>query len=168
MDDLPPNVRLAKWLPQQDILGDPRLRLFITHGGLLSIQEATYHGIPILGMPVFVDQHHNVRQVQDEGWGRHQAWEELTYDLFLQNIHQVINDTKQKRYEDFSDGLKEIYGPTTSGTSPLLSADGSTLLTDKEKILERWAEHFDSVLNRPSTINDEAIERLPQFRPTRL
>ncbi|XP_069939532.1 UDP-glycosyltransferase UGT5 isoform X2 [Cherax quadricarinatus] len=97
MDDLPPNVRLAKWLPQQDILGDPRLRLFITHGGLLSIQEATYHGIPILGMPIFVDQHHNVRQVQDEGWGRHQAWEELTYDLFLQNIHQVINDTKLRQ-----------------------------------------------------------------------
>ena len=25
-----------------------------------------------------------------------------------------------------------------------------------------WAVHFDSVLNRPSTINDEAIDRLPQ------
>ncbi|KAK8748646.1 hypothetical protein OTU49_015917, partial [Cherax quadricarinatus] len=94
MDDLPPNVRLAKWLPQQDILGDPRLRLFITHGGLLSTQEATYHGIPILGMPVFVDQHHNVRQAQNEGWGRLQAWEDLTYDLLLQNIHHAINDTK--------------------------------------------------------------------------
>ncbi|XP_069940069.1 UDP-glycosyltransferase UGT5 isoform X2 [Cherax quadricarinatus] len=97
MDDLPPNVRLAKWLPQQDILGDPRLRLFITHGGLLSTQEATYHGIPILGMPVFVDQHHNVRQAQNEGWGRLQAWEDLTYDLLLQNIHHAINDTKMRQ-----------------------------------------------------------------------
>ena len=62
----------------------------------------------------------------------------------------------------FYDGLKEIYGPTTSGSPPLLSADGSTLITDKDKILDGWAEHFDSVLNRPSTINDEAIDRLPQ------
>jgi hypothetical protein len=31
-----------------------------------------------------------------------------------------------------------------------------------QRELERWAEHFDSVLNRPSTINDEAILRLPQ------
>ena len=59
-------------------------------------------------------------------------------------------------------GLKEAYGPTTSGTSPLLSTDGSTLITDKEKILERWAKHFNSVLNHPSAINDNAINRLPQ------
>jgi len=62
----------------------------------------------------------------------------------------------------FYDSLKALYGPQASGTSPLLSADGSTLLTDREQILDRWAEHFNSVLNRPSTINDEAITRLPQ------
>ena len=39
---------------------------------------------------------------------------------------------------------------------------GTSLLTDKEAILKRWAEHFDGVLNRPSSINDEAINRLPQ------
>ena len=33
---------------------------------------------------------------------------------------------------------------------------------DKGKILERWAEHCDSILNHPSIINDEAIHRLPQ------
>ena len=64
--------------------------------------------------------------------------------------------------KNFYDSLKEVYRPTTSGSSPLLSADGSTLITDKEKILERWAEHFDSILNHPSTINDEAIDQLPQ------
>ncbi|KAL8596595.1 hypothetical protein ACOMHN_034966 [Nucella lapillus] len=67
------------------------------------------------------------------------------------------HDTKR-----FYDALKAVYGPQTSGSSPLLSADGSTLLTDKKQILERWAEHFDSVFNRPAVINDEAIARLPQ------
>ena len=28
--------------------------------------------------------------------------------------------------------------------------------------MKKWAEHFDGVLNRPSSINDEAINRLPQ------
>ena len=65
--------------------------------------------------------------------------------------------------KNFYDGLKEVYGPSTTGSlSPLLSDDGSTLITDKEKVLERWAEHFNSVLNRPSVINDEAIDMLPQ------
>ena len=58
----------------------------------------------------------------------------------------------------FHDELKTIYGATT-----LLSADVSTLLTDKAAILKRWTEHFDSVLNRPSSINEDAIDRLPQI-----
>ena len=62
----------------------------------------------------------------------------------------------------FFDALKTVYGPQSSGTTPLLSADGTSLLADKEAILKRWAEHFDGVLNRPSSINDEAINRLPQ------
>ena len=56
---------------------------------------------------------------------------------------------------------KTVYGPKSSGTTPRLDADGNTLLTDNDAILERWAEHFDSVLSRPSTINDNAINRLP-------
>ena len=74
----------------------------------------------------------------------------------------------------FFDALKTVYGPQSSGITPLLSADGTSLLTDKEAILKRWAEHFVGVLNRrwaehfvgvlnrPSSINDEAINRLPQ------
>ena len=63
----------------------------------------------------------------------------------------------------FHDGLKTSYGPKSSGATPLLSADESTLLIDKDAILERWAEHFISVLNRPPSGNDNAINRLPQI-----
>ena len=31
------------------------------------------------------------------------------------------------------------------------------------KVLKRWAEHFNSVLNRPSSVNDNAINRLSQI-----
>ena len=65
--------------------------------------------------------------------------------------------------KNFHSGLKEICGPITSDSSPLLNTDGTTLITDKDDILKRWAEHFDSVLNRPSVINDEVINRLPQI-----
>jgi hypothetical protein len=58
--------------------------------------------------------------------------------------------------------LKEVYGPTPSGSSSLLSTAGLTLIIEKKKILDRWVEHFNGVLNHPSTIN-EAIKRLPQI-----
>ena len=62
----------------------------------------------------------------------------------------------------FFDALKQVYGPQSSGTTPFLRADGTSLLTCKEAILKRWVEHFDGVLNRPSFISDEAINRLTQ------
>ena len=62
----------------------------------------------------------------------------------------------------FHDALNTIYGPKCYGATPLLNADGSTLLTDKDTILEKWVEHFNSVLNRQSSVNDNAIIRLPQ------
>ena len=64
--------------------------------------------------------------------------------------------------KNFYSALKTVYGPTSSGSSSLFSADENVLITDKEKILERWAKHFKCVLNRSSTINEKAIERLPQ------
>ena len=63
----------------------------------------------------------------------------------------------------FHDVLEISYCPKCTGATPLLSADGSTLLTDKDAILERWTEHFNSVLNRPSSVNDNTINRLPQI-----
>ena len=48
--------------------------------------------------------------------------------------------------KNFYSSLKEVYGPTSASSSPLLSADG-TKLKSGNKILEKWAEHFDGVLN---------------------
>lgn len=48
MADKPDNVMLSKWLPQQDILAHPKLRLFITHGGQSSTQEALCHKKPVV------------------------------------------------------------------------------------------------------------------------
>ncbi|KAI8506599.1 hypothetical protein Bbelb_160260 [Branchiostoma belcheri] len=77
-----------------------------------------------------------------------------------------------QRYADahmtraFYDGLKAVYGPRHSGSNPVLSADGSTVYTTSAEILKRWKEHFQQLLNRPSTVDGAAIERLKQ-RPTR-
>ena len=76
--------------------------------------------------------------------------------------NEIQSFADRKDMKKFFDALKTVYGPQSSGTTSLLSADETSLLTDKEAILKRWAEKFDGVLNRPSSINDEAINRLPQ------
>ncbi|BHF60233.1 hypothetical protein SprV_0100319600 [Sparganum proliferum] len=58
--------------------------------------------------------------------------------------------------------IKAVYGPPSKGNVHLLSADGSTLLSEKTQILHRRTERFRSILSRPSTISDTAIARLPR------
>ena len=44
---------------------------------------------------------------------------------------EIQSFADRKDMKKFHDALKTIYGPKSSGATPLLSADGSTLLTDK-------------------------------------
>ncbi|VDL91648.1 unnamed protein product [Schistocephalus solidus] len=68
----------------------------------------------------------------------------------------------RSEWKNFFATTKAIYGPPVKGAVPHLSADVTTLLTEKSQILKRWAEHFRSVLNQPSTFSDTAIERSPE------
>ena len=62
----------------------------------------------------------------------------------------------------FYQGLKAIYGPRINGSAPVLTFDGTRLLTDKNEILSRWAEYFNSALNQESTVNNDITDSLPQ------
>ena len=48
MEGKPDNVMLSKWLPQQDLLAHPNLKLFISHMGQSSSQEALCHKVPVV------------------------------------------------------------------------------------------------------------------------
>ena len=75
-------------------------------------------------------------------------WEEKAADT---------NDMKA-----FYNGLREVYGPQRRGTTQLLAQDGTTALKEKDKTLDRFAQHFDQLLNVPGTVDKAALEELPK------
>nr|VZI19835.1 unnamed protein product [Spirometra erinaceieuropaei] len=68
----------------------------------------------------------------------------------------------RNQWKIFFAAIKTVCRPTAKGTATPLSADGSTLINEKTQIIQRRAERFIGVLNRPSTISDAVIARLPQ------
>jgi len=69
----------------------------------------------------------------------------IMQDTWLSNKANDIQGCADRHdMKHFCDSLKCVYGSPTSDSSPMLSADGATLITDK-KIVEKWAEHFSDV-----------------------
>ncbi|CAH1999059.1 unnamed protein product [Acanthoscelides obtectus] len=90
----PDNVKLAKWFPQQDLLAHPNMRLFVTHGGLLSAFETIYHGIPVLALPIFADQSMNAARAQEAGFGLFMPFSEITEQKLDEALQKLLNDPK--------------------------------------------------------------------------
>ena len=76
---------------------------------------------------------------------------DIQYSWLSKKAEQIQFGADRKNTKKFHDALKTVYGQKSSGATLLLSEDESTLLTDKDVILERGTQHFNSVLNRPST-----------------
>lgn len=64
------NVMIAKWLPQADVLAHPKLKLFITHGGLNSVQESIDREVPMVVLPLTYDQPANANEMVHKGVAR--------------------------------------------------------------------------------------------------
>jgi len=64
---VPSNVLVLPWVPQQSILAHPAMKVFITHCGMHGVLEAIYHQVPMVGMPVFIDQGDVLTRMEEKG-----------------------------------------------------------------------------------------------------
>ncbi|KGL81321.1 UDP-glucuronosyltransferase 1-6, partial [Tinamus guttatus] len=94
--NLPKNVKLVKWLPQNDLLAHPKTRAFITHGGSHGIYEGICNAVPMVLMPLFGDQMDNAKRIESRGAGVTLNILEMTSKDISDALHAVINDKKYK------------------------------------------------------------------------
>ncbi|XP_041449688.1 UDP-glycosyltransferase UGT5 [Drosophila obscura] len=91
------NILYKKWLPQDDILAHPKLKLFITHAGKGGVAEAQYHGVPMLALPVFADQPGNADKIEENGYGLRLELTSLDVKEFKEAIDEIISNPKYAR-----------------------------------------------------------------------
>ncbi|XP_063221123.1 UDP-glycosyltransferase UGT5-like isoform X1 [Bacillus rossius redtenbacheri] len=90
----PSNVVIKNWFPQNDILAHPNTKLFITHGGLLSNQEAVYHGKTLLGIPILGDQRLNMRNTVRLGYGLILEMSNITDTSVEWALNEALNNPR--------------------------------------------------------------------------
>uniref|UniRef100_A0A8C0HZH3 UDP glucuronosyltransferase family 2 member A1 complex locus n=1 Tax=Balaenoptera musculus TaxID=9771 RepID=A0A8C0HZH3_BALMU len=90
------NTRLYDWIPQNDLLGHPKTKGFITHGGTNGIYEAIYHGVPMVGVPMFADQPDNIAHMKAKGAAVEVNINTMTSADLLNALRTVINEPSYK------------------------------------------------------------------------
>ncbi|XP_040822617.1 UDP-glucuronosyltransferase 2B13-like isoform X4 [Ochotona curzoniae] len=95
-DTLGSNTQLYKWIPQNDLLGHPKTKAFITHGGANGIYEAIHHGVPMVGLPLFGEQHDNVGHMTAKGAALILNWRTMSSAELANALKTVINDPSYK------------------------------------------------------------------------
>ncbi|XP_038825672.1 UDP-glucuronosyltransferase 2A1-like [Salvelinus namaycush] len=86
------NTLLVDWMPQNDLLGHPKTRLFVAHGGTNGIFEAIYHGVPIVGLPLVFDQPDNLSRMKVKGVAKVVDLATLDRNIFSQALQEVLNE----------------------------------------------------------------------------
>ncbi|XP_028133811.2 UDP-glycosyltransferase UGT5 isoform X1 [Diabrotica virgifera virgifera] len=106
IEGLSKNVMVRKWMPQQDILRHPNIKLFITQGGLQSLQESVVNGIPLIGIPFFGDQITNVNKMVKKGYGVKVDRRSMTKEILVAAIRQVMTNPS---YKETAEAMGEIF-----------------------------------------------------------
>ncbi|XP_045469117.1 UDP-glycosyltransferase UGT5-like isoform X4 [Harmonia axyridis] len=92
LKDAPKNVLVSKWLPQNDILAHPNIKAFITHGGLGGNTEAVYHGVPMIGIPLFADQKTNIENAVKSGYAVRIFYEDINQKTVDEALEQILKN----------------------------------------------------------------------------
>ncbi|CAD6186831.1 unnamed protein product [Caenorhabditis auriculariae] len=93
-----PNVHLTVWMPQNALLADPRLNLFVTHGGLGSSMELAYIGVPAVVIPLMADQFRNGHMLARHGGAKILNKQDLAHgDVIRAAVKEILETPSYKK-----------------------------------------------------------------------
>lgn len=120
LSGIPKNVLVRKWLPQNDLLAHPNLKVFVTHGGLLSTQEALFHNVPLVGVPISNDQTPNLMRAEKHGYAIMLSLQTMTKEELISAIRKAMTDKSmrtaiKKMHDLFTDHAEQT--PVKRGVS---------------------------------------------------
>ncbi|ETN83567.1 UDP-glucoronosyl and UDP-glucosyl transferase [Necator americanus] len=93
-DKISLNIHLFKWLPQSDLLQNPKTKAFISHGGYNSVQEAISAGVPMITIPLFGDQPKNAKIAEKHQFAVSIRKSDLSADTIAEALSKILGDKR--------------------------------------------------------------------------
>lgn len=90
---IPDNFYVKKYLPQLQIL--EKADLFITHGGMNSVNESLYYGVPMIIFPQMLEQKANAYRVEELGAGI-VGKSKLTESILKKYVNIIYNNNSYR------------------------------------------------------------------------
>ncbi|VDN52724.1 unnamed protein product [Dracunculus medinensis] len=112
--NLPKNVLILDWVPQQDLLekmfflGHPKVKAHITHGGLNSVIESVWHGVPIIGIPFTISAYDNIIRLTSRAVGILLSKKDLRVELIIKALKQIRHPRYMKEMNVFRDMVVDV------------------------------------------------------------
>ncbi len=77
-------------------MGHNKTVLFITHCGANGQFEALYHGVPMISIPLFAEQHKNAKRAEYKGFSKTVDIMKFTPEELIKDINEVINNSSYR------------------------------------------------------------------------
>uniref|UniRef100_A0A7E4W1M3 UDP-glucuronosyltransferase n=1 Tax=Panagrellus redivivus TaxID=6233 RepID=A0A7E4W1M3_PANRE len=90
--DVPSHIKVMKWAPQTALLQHPSVKLFLSHAGLKSLNEAICAGVPLVVMPLFAEQQYNAKMLVALGHAVSINKYTLTEEKLFTTLWTMLND----------------------------------------------------------------------------
>jgi len=114
---LPKNVIMKKWIPQVAVLKHEKTIAFLSHCGYNGVQETIFTGVPILCVPLFVDQFRNAKLVEYRGFGKSIAKSSFYSASLTKELKEVIQNSS---YKESALNLRKLINSRPFNSSELL------------------------------------------------
>ena len=99
------NILILPWIPQNDLLADSRVKLFISHGGHNSLMESIYHAKPLVVFPIALDQPANAAAAESKGFAIQMNIADFTTEMLVSNIKKLLTDSTYKRNVELASAI---------------------------------------------------------------